>query len=136
MTIQVPSSNNFANNEPGLRVGGQVIPLKYIDTNGASNGQAIVYVSADGEPEWSTVSSGPTGATGATGVTGVTGSTGSTGSTGATGDTGPTGATGTTGATGVTGTTVAYGATGGTLADTGTIELVVGGVTHVFNYVS
>ncbi len=51
---QIPSSNSFDNNQPGLRVGGQVIPLKDIDTAGASNGDVLTYVSTDGEVEFIT----------------------------------------------------------------------------------
>lgn len=56
MAIQTPSSNNFALNQPGLLVGGQVIPLKYIDTNGATNGQVPAFNSSSGELEFTTVS--------------------------------------------------------------------------------
>ncbi len=52
MAKQIPSSNNFAKNQPGLLVGGQVIPLQYIDTSGASNGDVLTYVSADGQVEF------------------------------------------------------------------------------------
>ena len=52
MAKQIPSSNNFAKNQPGLLITGQVIPLKYIDTAGATDGQVITYVAADGQAEW------------------------------------------------------------------------------------
>jgi hypothetical protein len=56
MTVQIPSTNNFALNQPGLLVGGQVIPIKYIDTNGATNGQVPAFNASSGELEYATVS--------------------------------------------------------------------------------
>ncbi len=85
-------SNTFDKNQPGLLVGGQVIPLKYLDPSDANDGDVVTFVGADGIAEWQ-----PAGGSGST---------------------------------------VSYGATGPTGPEAGSIELVVNGVTHVFNFVS
>lgn len=71
--MQTPSSNNFAHNQPGLQVTGEVIPLKYLDQAGGVAGDVPTIIA--GSPNYITWVAGGVGS----GITSLTGDVTATG---------------------------------------------------------